>query len=146
VLIDRTPGPPIPFPERRSWALELPATVRLAVAAATGLAAFWIVALHRHAPYDIEPGPIAQGLATTAPFVTALVASLAVLRPRLGYVVVLLLLPFWAVAQVAWWIGDVQVINQTVLLVALTLGLLRPQAPRAPGGGERCSSGRQRAR
>jgi len=145
VLIDRTPGPPIPFPERRSWALELPATVRLAVAAATGLAAFWIVALHRHAPYDIEPGPIAQGLATTAPFVTALVASLAVLRPRLGYVVVLLLLPFWAVAQVAWWIGDVQVINQTVLLVALTLGLLlqRDDGASATPGAE--GTGRRRA-
>ncbi len=117
--------------------------MRLAVAAATGLAAFAIVALHRHAPYDVEPGPIAQGLAMTAPFATALVASLAVLRPRLGYVVVLVLLPYWAVAQVAWWIGDVQVINQTLLLVALTLGLLlqgdegASETPGAEGAGRR---------
>lgn len=98
--------------------------VRAAVAGLVFLATLGIVAIHEHAPYDIQAGLMAQVLAGTVPLIAAAVAGYAVLRPWPAYLVVLLLTPYWDLAQVSWWVGSLQVIGQTLFLVALGLGCL----------------------
>ncbi len=100
------------------------ALVRAAVAGPVFLATLGIVAIHEHAPYDIQAGLMAQVLAGTVPLIAAAVAGYAVLRPWPAYLVVLLLTPYWDLAQVSWWVGSLQVIGQTLFLVALGLGCL----------------------
>jgi O-antigen ligase len=114
-------------------ALALPAISRPAgrrawlTAAVTGLAfvaTLAISAQNEHAPYDIHPGPPAVLLAAVMPVVAAAVAALAVRRPWPAFVVILVLTPCFDAAQVAWQVGNVQVILQTVFVVALAAGWL----------------------
>ena len=99
-------------------------SLRSAVSIAAFVAALAIAALNEHAPLDIRPGPLGHALAAGIPLLAALVAAYAVARPWPALVFVLLLTPCWDAAQVSWELGPVQVILQTVFIVALALGVL----------------------
>ena len=105
---------------RRAW-------LSLAVTGLAFLATLVVSAQNEHAPYDIHPGPFAILLAGVMPPVAAVAAAWAVQRPWPAVVAILLLTPCWDAAQVAWQVGPVQVILQTVFVLALAAGwLLRP--------------------
>jgi len=90
------------------------------VAAAT----LTVFALNEHAPYDIQAGLVARVVAGLVPLLAAATAATAVVRPRVGFVAVLLLTPIFDVAQVSWTVGSLQVVAQTVFVAALGVGLL----------------------
>ncbi|MGZ6339512.1 MAG: O-antigen ligase family protein [Candidatus Limnocylindrales bacterium] len=81
-----------------------------------------VVALNEHAPLGVTAGPLARLLGLTAPLVAAVVAALAVAVPWRGFLLVLLLTPYWDAAQVSWQAGPLQVILQTVFVGALAAG------------------------
>jgi O-antigen ligase len=81
-----------------------------------------IVAVNEHAPMGIEPGLVARLLVAVVPLAAAAVAALAIMRPWPAFLTVLLLTPVWDAAQVAWVVGPVQVISQTIFLVVLWAG------------------------
>ncbi|MGD0862227.1 MAG: O-antigen ligase family protein [Candidatus Limnocylindrales bacterium] len=111
----------------RMMALAVPGVrtwIRGAAAVSAFLATLAIVALNEHAPLDITPGLPARMLASSAPIVAAVVAAWAVSRPWPALLVVLLFTPWWDAAQVSWQVGPVQVVLQTVFVVALALGCL----------------------
>lgn len=104
-----------------------------AVAAFAAMAATFVVAaLSEHAPYDIQAGQIARVIAGLVPLLAAALACLTVLRPKLGLLGMLLLMPVLDVAQLSWTVGPVQIIDQTMFAAALGLGLMlrEPEAPR----------------
>jgi O-antigen ligase len=104
---------------------------RALAAAAVWVATLLVFALNEHAPYDIQAGAVARVVAGLVPLVAATMAALAVLRPGFGFLAILLLTPVVDVAQMSWLIGPVQVIAQTVFVVALGFGLLlRDARPR----------------
>ena len=105
---------------------------RAAAAVAISAAALLVTALNEHAPRDIQPGLTAQVVAGLVPLIAAVLAATAVLRPRLGFLAVLLLTPLVDVAQVSWNVGPVQVISQTVLVAALGIGLVLRDAEPLP--------------
>ena len=117
--------------------------LRGVAAAAVAAATLLVFAFNEHAPYDIQAGLVARVVAGLVPLVAAAVAASAVLRPRFGFVAILLLTPIFDVAQVSWTVGSLQVIAQTVFVVALAVGLLmrgvepRPKAVAAEGGASR---------
>src|ERR1035437_7384287 len=125
-----------PSARRRPMAFALPRLARPAGGrawlslAVQGLAFFAtpvVTAQNEHAPYDISPGQFAVVLAAVMPPVAAVAAAWAVQRPWPAFVAILLLAPCWDAAQVAWQVGPVQVLPQTVFVLALTAGwLLRP--------------------
>jgi O-antigen ligase len=97
--------------------------VRAAVATLVALATLAIAAGNGHSPLDIQAGPAATTLAGTVPLAAAAVAGYAVLRPRIAYLLILLLAAYWDMAQISWQVGAVQVIAQTIFIVALVLGV-----------------------
>jgi hypothetical protein len=101
------------------------------VAAFTVAAATLVVAaLNEHAPYDIQAGQVARVVAGLVPLLAAALAAGSILRPKLGLLAMLLLMPILDVAQISWTVGPVQVIDQTICVVALGIGLvLRDAAP-----------------
>jgi O-antigen ligase len=105
------------------------AWLRAGVAGAAFVATLAVASLNEHAPLDIQPGQLGQSLAAAMPLVAAFVAAYAILRPWPAFLVVLLLTPFWDLAQVSWLVGPVsglgmiQVIMQTVFVLALALGI-----------------------
>ena len=101
----------------RGWA-------RLVATVVMGIATLAVFTLNGHLPLDIAAGTPARATAGTVPVVAAVVAALAVARPRRAFLVVLALAPYWDMAQVSWQVGDVQVIAQTIFAVALALGVL----------------------
>jgi O-antigen ligase len=98
--------------------------VRVVAAIAVALCALLIFAFDEHAPYDIVAGPVARIVAGLVPLLAAGTAGWAVLRPRSGFMAILLLTPVVNVAQLHLDIGPLQVIAQTVFVVALAVGLL----------------------
>jgi len=64
------------------------------------------------------------------PLIAAIVAAYAVERPWPAFAVILLLTPCWDAAQVSWdvspvWqVGTVQVVLQTLFVIALALGIV----------------------
>jgi len=126
---------------RRAW-------LSLAVTGLAFFATLVVSAQNEHAPYDIHPGPFAILLAGVMPPVAAVAAAWAVQRPWPAFVAILLLTPCWDAAQVAWQVGPVQVILQTVFVLALAAGwLLRPTREGADesGLGEASSIDRPRS-
>lgn len=105
-------------------------SLRGVVAVAAFYATLAIASPNVHAPFDIQAGQLGQALVSTMPLIAAFVAAYAVLRPWPAFLVILLLTPCWDAAQVSWlvapvWeVGTVQVILQTVFVIALALGLL----------------------
>lgn len=72
-------------------------------------------------------GTIGVGLYVTvvdsiAPAAAAMVATLALYRPLRAFILVLALTPLWNTAYISWQVGPVQVILQTVFVVALAGG------------------------
>jgi hypothetical protein len=128
----------------RITALALPDTatlVRWSVAVAVFVATLALSALNEHAPYNITPGVPGRWLAASGPMVAAAVAGYAVMRPWPAFAFVLLLTPWWNVSQVSWDVGPVQVILQTVFVVALGLGwLVAPRRARVIADGTRPAS------
>ena len=102
------------------------------VAAAAALA---ITALNEHAPYDIKAGLAAQVVAGFVPLIAGALAGVSVMRPKAGLLATLLLIPVLDVGQLSWTVGPVQVIDQTICVVSLGLGLiLRDPLPRDASG------------
>jgi O-antigen ligase len=114
--------------------------VRGVAAGAACVAVLLVTALNEHDPYDVRAGLAARVVAGLVPLIAGALAGAAVLRPRLGLLGILLLTPVVDVAQVHLKVGPVQVISQTVLLVALGIGLAlrdaesRPESRPAPAG------------
>lgn len=132
----------------RILTLALP-DVRSSLRAVTSVSAFFatlaIAGFNEHAPLDIQPGLLGQVLAATVPLIAAVAAAYTVRRPWPAFLVVLLMTPLWDAAQVSWQVGPVQVILQTVFVVALTLGcVLRSGDDRARTATER-ALGRRRS-
>jgi O-antigen ligase len=112
-------------------ALSLREIVRYAAAPVAAVATFIIAAQNQHAPYDIQAGEAARFVAGVVPLVAAAIAGLAVLRPRIGLLAMLLLTPVIDVAQISWDLGPIQVIDQTIFVAAIGIGLvLRDREPR----------------
>jgi O-antigen ligase len=93
-------------------------------AALVAVATLAMFAFNEHAPYNIQAGLVARIVAGLVPFLAATTAAAAVLRPRLGFLAILLLTPIFDLAQVSRTVGSFQVIAQTVFVVALGIGLL----------------------
>jgi len=136
----------------RLVALALPGTRALvrAVASIAAFAATLAIAVPNvHAPLDIKPGPLGLALAASMPLVAAVVAAYAVERPWRAFLLILALTPCWDAAQVSWdvspvWhVGVVQIVLQTVFIVALALGVLLRDAT---GGGLEASPATAAAR
>jgi hypothetical protein len=98
--------------------------LRVATAIAAALATVVIAALNEHDPYDIQAGTVARTIAGLVPLIAAALAACTVLRPKLGLLAMLLLIPVLDVAQIRWDIGPLQVIDQTLFVVALGVGLV----------------------
>jgi O-antigen ligase len=104
-----------------------------AVAACFACAAVLLVtAFNEHDPYDVGAGLVTRVVAGLVPLVAGALAGAAVLRPKVGYLGILLLTPVVDVAQVHLTVGPVQVISQTVLLAALCIGLALRDAELQP--------------
>jgi O-antigen ligase len=104
--------------------LETPrALLRMALASGAFCLTLAVMALNQHGPMGIQPGVLARSLAIVVPPLAAAVAALAIARPWQAYLLILLLTPVWDAAQVAWQIGQLQVIAQTVFVAALIGGL-----------------------
>jgi O-Antigen ligase len=108
---------------------------RALAAAALAAATLFIAAFSEHDPYDIRAGLPAQAVAGLVPLLAAALVAICILRPRLGFLAVLLLTPVVNVAQICWLIVPVQVINQTIFVFALGMGLVLRDAEAASGGG-----------
>ena len=121
------------------------ASLRAAASVAVFFATLTIAGLNEHAPLGIQPGQLGQLLAANVPLIAAFAAAYAVTRPWPAFLVVLLMTPLWNAAQVSWQVGPVQVILQTVFIVALALGcVLRSGDERARTATQR-ASGRRRS-
>ena len=106
-------------------------------------AALVITALNEHAPYDVKAVLATQVVAGLVPLIAAALAGGSVMRPRAGLLATLLLIPVLDVAQLSWTIGPVQVIDQTLCVVALGAGLaLRDPLPRFDASAENDSDPR----
>jgi O-antigen ligase len=103
-----------------------------AIAAPTmALATIVVASLNEHDPYDIQAGTLLRILAGLVPLIAAALAAGTVLRPKLGLMAMLLLMPILDVAQISWTYGSIQVIDQTLFVAALAVGLaLRDPEPR----------------
>jgi hypothetical protein len=112
-----------------------------AIAAPTmALATIVVASLNEHDPYDIQAGTLLRILAGLVPLIAAGLTAGTVLRPKLGLMAMLLLLPVLDVAQISWTYGSIQVIDQTLFVAALAVGLAlrdpEPQ-PEVAAAGER---------
>jgi hypothetical protein len=103
-----------------------------AIAAPTmALATIVVASLNEHDPYNIQAGTLLRILAGLVPLIAAALAAGTVLRPKLGLMAMLLLMPILDVAQISWTYGSIQVIDQTLFVAALAVGLaLRDPEPR----------------
>ena len=108
------------------------ALARVIAAIAVSVATLLVTAFNEQAPLDIEVGLVARVVAGLVPLLSAALAGAAVLRPKPAFLAILLLIPVVDVAQVSWYVGWLQVIGQTLFVVALGAGLLlRDSEPRA---------------
>jgi O-antigen ligase len=95
---------------------------RLAAALLTFAAVFQFALRSEH-PLNIAPaGPFPTFISILVPGMAAIVAATAIFRPWLAFLLVLALTPLWNAAYVWWQAGSVQVILQTVFVVALAIG------------------------
>ena len=95
------------------------------------LATLVVASLNEHDPYDIQAGTLLRIVAGLVPLIAAALAAGTVLRPKLGLVAMLVLMPVLDVAQISWTFGSIQVIDQTLFVAALAVGLvLREPQPR----------------
>jgi O-antigen ligase len=69
-----------------------------------------------------QAGLLRDFLGATIPVAAATVATLALYRPWKALLLVLALTPFWNAGYVAWQVGPIQVILQTVFVLALAAG------------------------
>ncbi len=111
-------------------------TARVVAAVVASVAALVVVALNEHAPLDVQAGPTARLIAALVPLLAAGLVGATVMRPGPGYLAILLTIPIVDVGQVSWSDGPVQVIAQTICVLAIGLGLaLRdPQTSGATAG------------
>jgi O-Antigen ligase len=106
--------------------------VRVTACVAVALATLVIAALNEHDPYDVKAGAVARVVAGAVPLIAAILAGGTVLRPKLGLFAMLLLTPVLDVAQIRWDNGPIQVIDQTLFVAALGVGLLVRYPDRRP--------------
>jgi O-antigen ligase len=133
------------FGDEALWSVRLPSltwsgprvTPRFATAVAVFLATLLVVATNEHDPDDVQAGLVAQGVIRCVPLLAAAVAALAVVRPWQGYLAILLLTPVWNTGQVSWHVGTVEILMQTIFIVALGVGCLvrSLSAPSSERGG-----------
>jgi O-antigen ligase len=105
--------------------------LRLMAAILTFVAVFAFAARFEHPLQTPQAGPLGDFLGVSVPVAAALVAAFALYRPWRALLLVLALTPFWNAAYIAWQVGAVQVILQTVFVVALVVGA----ATTRPAGG-----------
>jgi O-antigen ligase len=110
----------------RSWFIAA-----LAAAAAFGIT-FAITASAGHGFATINEGLAVRTVAAMVPAAAAALAAYAVLKPWPAYPIALLLTPFWNAAGISLQIGPLQIILQTVFILALATGCLI-QARVGPG-------------
>lgn len=104
---------------------------RAVAALAVSLATLLVTAFSENAPLDIQAGLAVRVVAGLVPLLAAILAGAAVLRPKPAFLAILLLMPVVNVAQVSRNFGPLQVIAQTLFVVALGVGLLlRDAEPR----------------
>ena len=103
---------------RRDWPLAI------VLAAVAFDATFSIAATHAHTPAGVTETAAIRDMVAAVPFLAAVLAALAILRPWPAFLAILLLTPLWDAAQISWYTDDFQVIMQTVFVVALGVGCL----------------------
>ena len=82
-----------------------------------------VMARNENSPLGIQAGVPARVVELIVPLLAAGVVAVAFFRPWIAYLLVLLLAPLWDAAQVNWEIGHVQIIPQTIFVLALFAGL-----------------------
>jgi O-antigen ligase len=118
---------------RRDWPIVLPlATVAFALT-------FRLATSNSHVPPTITEGATIRAIVAVVPYIAAVLAGLALLRPWPAFLAIMVLTPFFDAAQVAWYTpgpGGFQVVLQTAFVLALGAGCLvsrrrRPASDRA---------------
>jgi O-antigen ligase len=90
------------------------------------------VARSEHPVYAPQARALGDFLGATVPVAAALVAAFALYRPWRALLLVLAFTPFWNAAYIAWQVGAIQVILQTVFVLVLAVGA----ATTRRGGGD----------
>lgn len=96
--------------------------LRLTSAILTFVAVLAFAIRSEHPLHAATGGVLVDSLGATVPVAAALVAVLALYRPWRAFLLVLGLTPFWNAAYIFWQVGPVQVILQTVFVIALAAG------------------------
>jgi len=86
------------------------------------VAVFVFTVRSQHPFHAASADPLVNFLGVAVPLTAAFVSAFAFYRPWRALLLVLALTPFWNGAYVSWQIGSVQVILQTVFVVALGVG------------------------
>jgi O-antigen ligase len=101
----------------------------VALAALAFVVTYALASDNIHVPARIVEGRVITAIVGLMPLVAALTVAYAIFRPWRAFLVVLLLTPCFDAAQVSWTLGSgdltLQVILQTVFVVALAAGLVR---------------------
>jgi O-antigen ligase len=132
-----------PWPQARRFRRLPQAAVDVLIPAAATMLLFVgvlvIAALNEHPVLRVHPSPTATFVRSLVPLAVASVVVLAAYRPWPGFLAVLALTPIWNSAQVQIQLGPLQIILQTVFVIALLGGCaiekrnLRRRARRATG-------------
>ena len=128
--------PTSPWSEITAYVPTFAQSVRPTAAILTFVAVLAFVARSQHPVHLAAAGPLENFLADTVPVSAALVATLALYRPWRSLLLVLALTPFWNAGYISWQVGAVQVILQTVFVLALAVGAATNR-PRRSGSAAR---------
>ena len=96
--------------------------LRLSVALLAFIGVFVIAGRSEHPLTAMPAGTFVTFVSIVVPPAAALVAAYALYRPWRALIAILALTPLWNSAYVSWQVGSVQVILQTVFVVALAIG------------------------
>ncbi len=117
---------------RLAWAVSQPAALtlpqlaellRLTAAIFTFLAVFELTGRAQHPYGAMSPGLYVKVVDSIVPVAAAAAAAFAMYRPLRALIVILALTPLWNTGYVSWQVGPVQVILQTVFVLALAVGV-----------------------
>jgi O-antigen ligase len=121
-----------PWPDTAAVSMpRLGQLMRLLAGALTLVVVFELAGRSEHPLLGIKPAAMVDAIRLIVPGLAALVAAYALYRPWRALLIVLALTPFWNSAYVSWQVGNVQVILQTIFVLALAVGAA---TTRPPGG------------
>jgi O-antigen ligase len=119
------------WPEVSALPLSLLGQIlRLMAAVVVSVVVFKLAGQSEHPLTAMKPGPYVTFVSVTVPAVAAVVTAFALYRPWHAILVVLALTPFWNAAYIGWYVGPVQVILQTVFVLAIAVGAFTPSIVR----------------